>query len=129
MSGSPDRTLRESIILLLGTTDGVTDIVGHRFFSGRAPQETKPPYMIVSMPTHSLVSHLRGVTALENGIIRFDLFGKMYLELDRLRDQIIAMMNQATEFASIHRFGTELYEDDVQLHHLVADFSVWHDRS
>ena len=48
------------------------------------------------------------------------------MQIDALRDTIIAMMDAAPKFSSVYKLGAELYEDDTRLYHLVADFSVWH---
>lgn len=125
--------LREKIIALLAATSNVTSVIGGqpsmRAFAMRAPQGTRIPYLLITMPAHNIGSHLRGVTKLENPTIRFDMYGTNILELEALRDALIEMMNAATQLQAVYSFGTELYEDDTRYYHFVADFSVWNDRS
>ncbi len=123
-------TIREDVITLMAATSAITSVIGAqpmRAFTLRAAQGTaKPPavpYIIISIPTHRIETHLRGPTGLENPLIRFDLYGTNLLQLDNLRRALVQMMNTLN---GIYRFGTELYEDDTRLYHLVADFSVWH---
>lgn len=116
-------TLSEKVITALHGNAAVVAAVGTRCFRMRAPQDVKPPYIIVWMPTHQRIDHLRGVTNLENPVIRFDMFGTNFMQLDALRDSIIELMAQT--FGATYRFGTELYEDDTRMFHLMADFSVW----
>lgn len=116
-------SLSEKVITALNGSTGVTSVVGQRFYRMRAPQDVKVPYIIVWMPSHERVSHMRGVTNLEYPVIRFDFFGANFKQLDELRDSVITLMAQT--FGATYRFGTELYEDDTRLFHLMADFSVW----
>ena len=119
-------TLSEKIMVLLGDPS-VTSIVGTRSYRMRAPQSQtiiKDPYIIVWFPTHEQVGHLRGVTNLEHPVVRFDMFGSVFPPIDTLRATIINLM--CSQMGAVYRFGTELYEDDTRLYHLMADFSVWH---
>lgn len=119
-------TLSDKLVTMLGDTR-ITDVVGDRVYRMRAKQGTREPYIILWMPTHERVGHLRGTTNLEHPVVRFDLFGLNFPILDQLRDTIIDMMTDTNgPFGAIYRFGTELYEDDTRLYHLMADFSVWH---
>lgn len=118
-------TLSDKLITMLADVR-ITNVVGNRSYRMRAPQGTRDPYIILWMPTHERVGHLRGVTNLEHPVVRFDLFGGDFRQLDALRDTIIEMMTDPSGFGAIYRFGTELYEDDTRLYHLMADFSVWH---
>lgn len=119
-------TLREEVISAMGNDNNITTALGRRFYSLRAPQDTKPPYVLLSTVSEQRPTHLRGVTDLENSRLRFDLYGKNYLELLNVRDDIESMMYD--KFGVGDNFYTELYEDDTQFFHLVIDFSVWHDR-
>lgn len=129
--------LSEELYQLLGATTGVTDIIGHRFYTVRAPQQTIMPFLVLEYPSHKEEWHLRGPADLENDIVRFHMFGRDRAELRRLRTAISDMMANPQsgsppapmDFQAVHRFGTELPEDDLQTYHLVADYSVWHDRS
>jgi len=121
--------LREKVMTLLDGSNDVLSVVAKRYYSMRAPQGTIAPYITIEMPTLVISGHLRGITKLENGIIRFHFFGLNYLQLDTLRNTIIQLMTGTSTFQAIFTFGTELYEDDTRYFHLIADFSVWHDRS
>src|ERR1043166_9722032 len=117
--------LNDELYSLLSATNDVTNIIGRRFYTFRAGQGTKPPYLVIEMPAHTVPSHLRGATNLENDIARFHLFGKDRSELRRLRTALIAMMDNPdaaglsppVDFTSVYRFGTELPEDDTQMYH------------
>lgn len=117
-------TLSEKVVTALLTTSGVTSEVMQRVYRMRAPQDVRQPYIIVWMPTHVRLGHLRGMTDLENPLIRFDFFGLNFMQLEALRETVIDMMSDT--FGATYRFGTELFEDDTRMYHLVADFSVWH---
>jgi hypothetical protein len=119
-------SLSETLASLLAVETAVTNIVGTRIFRLRARQGTPVPYLLISMPSHKVPSHLRGLINLQSPIVRFDMYGTNFLPLDTLRDSLITMMDQ--QLNAVYVFGTELYEDDTQFYHLVADFSVWHDR-
>lgn len=117
-------TLSEKVITAMLGSVGVTGAVAQRVYRMRAPQDVKQPYIVVWMPTHVRHSHLRGMTELENPVVRFDFFGLNFMQLDELRETVIDLMSQT--FGAVYRFGAELYEDDTRLYHLMADFSVWH---
>lgn len=120
--------LRDKVISLLDGASAVRAVVGQRYYSLRAPQTVLQPYIIISMPTHAITSHLKGVTKLENAQVRFDIFGPSYPQLTMLKELIVDMMDQSSTFSSVYTFGSEMYEDDTKLYHLVFDFSVWNDR-
>lgn len=120
--------LRDKVISLLDGTAAVRAVVGQRYYSLRAPQAALQPYIIISMPTHAIATHLSGVTKLENAQVRFDIFGPSYPQLTMLKELIIDMMDKSPSFSAIYSFGSEMYEDDTRLYHLVFDFSVWNDR-
>lgn len=117
-------TISEKVVTALLMSTSVTDAVAQRVYRMRAPQDVKQPYIIVWMPTHIRLGHLRGMTNLENPVVRFDFFGLNFMQLDALRETVIDLMSQT--FEATYRFGTELYEDDTRLYHLMADFSLWH---
>jgi hypothetical protein len=120
--------LKEEVITLIDGTAPVVAVLGNRYYSLRAPQNTLTPYCIISMPTHSIVGHLKGVTKLEKAQIRFDLYGPSYPQLTALKESIVGMMDQASAFSASYWFGSEMYEDDTRFYHLTFDFSVWHYR-
>jgi hypothetical protein len=79
----------------------------------------------MSVATHSVETHLKGLSDLENGRIRFDLYGSSYTQLQDLAQAITDAVVSASGFKALPIFDFEMFEDDTQLYHLVHDFSVW----
>lgn len=89
----------------------------------RAPENTDAPYIILQAANARRETHLQGVTQLERSEQRVHLFGPDYTALESLRNTIIDRMSSS--LGAIHLLSVEMYEDDVRLFHLVADFVIW----
>lgn len=106
-------------------------IVDTRIYALRAPQDVPTPYVLLSTISYESINTLAGRTGLETARVRCDLYGSSYNELvgeSGLVEAICAALDAATDFSALFVFGTELFEDDTKLYHVVLDFSVWYDR-
>lgn len=121
-------TIRAEVRDYLLALPAISNTLGSRLHALRAPNTTTP-YGLLSVQAHDAIGHLRGVTKLENVRMRLDLFGENYAQLVTLSEAVIDAMASASGFASTYVFGTELYEDDTRLFHVILDFSVWNHRA
>ena len=119
--------MRDKIKAMMVADSTVASMLGTpiRLFALHAPQGIAEPYAIVEMPSHLVVNTLQFMNILENVRMSFHMYGTSYTALVLLKDWLEFLMDAA---GHIYIFGTEVFEDDTEMYHLIFDFSVWNYR-
>ena len=73
---------------------------------------------------HENVNTICGASRLDNFRFRIDIFGKDYVEVLNLTDQVLDNMADL-QYPALLVGQIDLYEDQQKLYHRALDFSIW----
>lgn len=100
-------------------------------FSGRlypqvAPDTVQLPYAVYAVVSQVPQSVLKGTPGLFQTRLQLDIFGVTYASVQTLKDAARAAAATTFGDAAVEVSSLDLYEDEVKLHRVSMDWSVWH---
>lgn len=112
----------ENMVSMLksGTTDA-----GIRVYPLSAPDATARPYIIFQRITSNDENVLAGSSGLVNTRMQVDCYADTYASVINLAAQVDALFN-AWVTQNVSLGAQDLYESDVKLYRIQADYSIWH---
>ena len=115
-------SMQETLTALLkaGSTDA-----GVRVYPVIASQGVTRPYIIYQRITANSENVLSGNAGLVNTRLQIDAYADTYAAVQALAMQIDALMG-GWSIQNVSLGVQDLYEPDVKLHRVQADYSVWH---
>jgi hypothetical protein len=106
-------------------------LVEDRVHAGRAPDGTDQPYVVLSLISEAPESTLfeGDDTTLQNSRVQVTAWAKRYEEAHEIERAILAVLGglraPAPGLSAWKAAGTDLYDDEAELHGAATDFSVW----
>lgn len=104
----------------LTNDSAVAALVATRIYPSRVPLGTTYPAIGYSMIT----SGLNGSNNCQISRLQVDVFDSTYSGAKAIRDAVIALVNSLQNWAYIQ--GSDIYEDDTQVHHQNIDVIISH---
>lgn len=108
----------------------LTSLVGTKIYSSLAPQDTVPPFVVLTLISN-VPQHAMGVILaedlLENGRVQVDAYASTYAkayEVAAAVDGVLANLGRA-DISVIRETLGSTYDDSSALHKVTADYSVW----
>lgn len=115
-------TMIENLVTLLST--GATS-AGTRVFPMTAPDVVTRPYIVFQRITANDENVMSGSSGLYNTRMQIDAYADTYAGVISLATQIdVLMVGWTTQNVSLGQ--QDLYESDVKLYRIQADYSIWH---
>jgi hypothetical protein len=90
-----------------------------------APDLVLKPYIVIQRVSSNDENVLSGSSGLYNTRLQFDYYADTYAEVATLAAQIDVLMN-AWSVQNVSLGQQDLYEQDVKLYRIQADYSIWH---
>lgn len=115
-------TLQSDLFTLLST--GGTDCAG-RVYPGVAPDAPTLPYMVYSRINTNSENVLSGTSGLANTRMQIDIYAKTYVQAQTIARAVDTLMN-GWNYQNVSILSQDMYEPDVKLHRVIADYSIWH---
>ena len=115
-------TMVESMVGLL--TNGGT-AAGNRIFPMTAPDSVVRPYIVFQRITTNDENVMGGSTSLYNTRMQIDCYADTYAGVIALAAQVDALFIAWT-IQNVSLGQQDLYESDVKLYRIQADYSIWH---
>lgn len=113
--------LEDFTALLAGATDA-----GERIYPQVAPDGVTRPFIVYQRINTNTENVLSGSTGLKNTRLQVDVFANTYSQAQQIAAAIESLMSGwATQNVSI--LSQDFFEDEVKLHRVMTDFSIWHD--
>ena len=112
-------TIAADIVTTLGAT------LSNRLYPMVAPAGVAAPYGVYQFVSGVPITHFSGQSNRTNWRVQIDMFGRDYMALDTLAENVKAAMDAASLFKSVCQNETSLYEDPAQFYRIMLEFSVW----
>ena len=112
-----------SIAADLVTTLGAT--LSNKLYPMVAPAGVAAPYAVYQFVSGVPITHFSGQSNRTNWRVQIDIFGRDFIALDTLAENVKAAMDAASLFDSVCLNAAELFEDPAMLFRVTLDFSVW----
>lgn len=90
-----------------------------------APALTVRPYIVYQRIIKNSENVLSGSSGLVNSRMQLDVYADSYGAAQALADQVDALMS-AWAVQNVSISAQDMYEQDVKLHRVQADYSIWH---
>lgn len=108
----------------LSTDIGITAITT-RIHPVRLPQTTSLPAVTYQKVSDDRMYSLSGYSTLENAVMQIDCWSSSYETVNLLSSKVKTAMDAATAFDAILTDDRDLYEDEVEIHRVSMDYSIW----
>jgi hypothetical protein len=112
-------------LLSVDTAITVTGNVSTRIYPLTLPQQTEYPCIVYARYSGTKHNHLQGYAQLESPMIMIDCWATCFSDAKGLSTRIHTAMSNATAFAAILISDVDYYEDDLQVYHVMQDYSCW----
>jgi len=128
--------IETALMTFLLAQSGITDLVSDRIYFVIAPQETEKPYMVVTKVDGPRSHSHEGSSHLAHPRFQFSVFATKYSDAKN----VIAALQTALDGysgtmggesgvkvgAALYEDENDFYETDTKLHHVAADYIIWH---
>lgn len=104
----------------------ITDLTSSRIYPVHLPQATSLPALTYQRAGSERVYSLSGYSTLENPSLQIDCWSSSFEGAKTLAANVKTVMDGASAFAAILVDDTDLYEDEVGIHRVSQDFSIWY---
>jgi hypothetical protein len=104
--------------------DGATD-AGENVFPINADEGVQPPYVVYHRISADEENVLSGVSGLTNTRMQVDVYARTYGQAVAIAAQIDALM-ASWAVQNVGLIAQDLYEAEVKLFRISADYSIWH---
>ena len=112
-------TIAADIVTTLGAT------LSNKLYPMVAPAGVAAPYAVYQFVSGVPITHFSGQSNRTNWRVQIDIFGRDFIALDTLAENVKAAMDAASLFKSVCQNETSLYEDPAQFYRIMLEFSVW----
>ena len=112
-------TIAADIVTTLGAT------LSSKLYPMVAPAGVVAPYGVYQFVSGVPITHFSGQSNRTNWRVQIDMFGRDYMALDTLAENVKAAMDAASLFDSVCLNAAELFEDPAMFFRVTLDFSVW----
>jgi type IV pilus biogenesis protein CpaD/CtpE len=104
---------------------GATD-AGDRIYPQVAPDGVARPFIVYQRINTNTENVLSGSSGLKNTRLQVDVFATTYSQAQQIALAIENLMaSWSTPNVSI--VSQDIFEDEVKLHRVMTDYSIWHD--
>lgn len=100
-------------------------LVGGRVYPNVAPDKPTAPYIVYSRVASSPENTLADGQPIQQTRLQVDIYDKTYAGVQTLAESVLTAMTGATVKA-IQLLEQDQYEQDVKLHRVIHDYSIWH---
>lgn len=116
--------MTDAAILVKSTLDGASLASGTRNYCGQARQSPTAPYTVIGRISDIPENTLSSGVIKRNVRLQIDVYAEDYDEAVALQNAIVTVM-EAAAFTNVLLLAQDLYDDDVRLHRVLLDYSLW----
>jgi hypothetical protein len=110
----------------INTMIGIGTTAGPRVWSGKAQDDTKPPFIVVQTIVETPTNTHEAVATLKQAIVQISCYAKSFTAARDLADSVVPLIEGNHEAGSIYiETRREDFDDTVNLHRQDIDASVW----
>lgn len=96
-----------------------------RVYPQIAPDNVERPYIVYQRVTQNVENVLSGRTGLTNTRLQVDVYASTYAQAQQIATVVAGLMN-GWALPNVQILAQDIYESDVKLHRVMADYSIWH---
>ncbi len=110
--------------LFVALVQNVTD-AQDRVYPQVAPDNVQRPYIVYQRVTENVENTLAGRTGLTNTRLQVDVYASTYAQAQQIAAAVADLM-AGWALPNVQILARDIYESDVKLHRVMADYSIWH---
>ncbi len=96
-----------------------------RVYPQIAPDNVERPYIVYQRVTQNVENVLSGRTGLTNTRLQVDVYASTYAQAQQIATVVAGLMD-GWALPNVQILAQDIYESDVKLHRVMADYSIWH---
>ena len=96
-----------------------------RVYPQIAPDNVERPYIVYQRVTQNVENVLSGRTGLTNTRLQVDVYASTYAQAQQIATAVAGLMD-GWALPNVQILAQDIYESDVKLHRVMADYSIWH---
>jgi hypothetical protein len=96
-----------------------------RVYPQIAPDNVERPYIVYQRVTQNVENVLSGRTGLTNTRLQVDVYASTYAQAQQIATVVAGLM-EGWALPNVQILAQDIYESDVKLHRVMADYSIWH---
>ncbi len=96
-----------------------------RVYPQIAPDNVQRPYIVYQLVTQNVENVLAGRTGLTNTRLQVDVYASTYAQAQQIAAAVADLM-AGWALPNVQILAQDIYESDVKLHRVMADYSIWH---
>jgi hypothetical protein len=110
--------------LFVALVQNITD-AQDRVYPQIAPDNVERPYIVYQRVTQNVENVLSGRTGLINTRLQVDVYASTYAQAQQIATAVAGLMD-GWALPNVQILAQDIYESDVKLHRVMADYSIWH---
>ncbi len=114
-------SMQELFLALVQTATDAQD----RVYPQIAPDNVQRPYIVYQRVTENVENTLAGRTGLTNTRLQVDVYASTYAQAQQIAAAVADLM-AGWALPNVQILARDIYESDVKLHRVMADYSIWH---
>jgi hypothetical protein len=114
-------SMQELFVALVQNTTDAQD----RVYPQIAPDNVERPYIVYQRVTQNVENVLSGRTGLTNTRLQVDVYASTYAQAQQIATAVAGLMD-GWALPNVQILAQDIYESDVKLHRVIADYSIWH---
>jgi len=115
----------QDVYTTLHSYSGVSNLVSARIYPSIVNQDPTYPAISHSQVSEANITALSGASDCVNPTWQIDAWDTTYSGAKALMAQIRSAMDSATLFKSVLVNEIDLFEPDLTIYHIMAEFSIW----
>lgn len=115
-------TIEEQVFSVLSAISAI----GTRVYPNVAPDKPTTPYIVYHNIANSPEVTLADGSPINNTRMQIDVYDKTYLAGVKARQADIVAAMAAAGFTNVPLMSQDLWEQDVKLHRVQLDYSIWY---